>query len=866
METIYPLTQTEQLQNLLKTSKIGILASLLVGLVIVFAERTIYNPSIIIIWYVSLLLISLIRISLIAVYQNAAETDAIKIGVRLRNMRIGAFIAGVIWGSIGILLFSSNDFDHLVFLLFILAGLTAGNTISNASDLPSSIGFSILALSPLTVYLLLDATEAAVHMGIALVLYFGFLVIIGRSVNASINQSSIMQHKAEASEKEAWLSEERYRLILQHTPAGVLHYNKELIITYCNERFAQVMRAPRERLIGLDMNTLKDQRILPPLREAIEGKEGSYEGEYRSTLSDTQLWVIMHYAPLCDTDGTVEGGIAIIEDITERKTAEDETNKLLANLRQAEKIAQIGNWHLDLCSNNLEWSDEIFNIFELDKETFVPTYEAFLNVIHPDDRIEVSHAYENSLITKQKYEITHRLLMSDGRIKYVNEQCETKFDSNGTPLCSLGTVQDISEQMEYQIRLEKSEDTLLYLLKMSPIAVRIAKSEGSEVVFANEAYARLIQADISTVLGKNPKNYYTNKEEYDAFVAQINNKEVIYNRLVELYINNQTIWALASYMPIEFEGESCVLGWFYDITEEKNLQKKLEVQRDEFKAIFNNSKDGIAILDKDSNFLDFNDAYLEMTGFTREELLSKTGIALSAPEDIERSVEAMKTIFELGFIKGFEKTCIVKDGKQIYINMTATLLPDKKRVLVSTKDVTVMKEHALQLEYIAHYDALTGLPNRILEADRLHQGMIQTLRRGERLAVLYLDLDGFKAVNDNYGHPIGDQLLIALSARMKKALREGDTLCRLGGDEFVAILVDLHDMSDAIPIIHRLLEAASQPIKLNDLMVQVSASIGVAFYPQVDEVDGDHLIRQADQAMYVAKQSGKNRYHVFDAK
>jgi len=100
---------------------------------------------------------------------------------------------------------------------------------------------------------------------------------------------------------------------------------------------------------------------------------------------------------------------------------------------------------------------------------------------------------------------------------------------------------------------------------------------------------------------------------------------------------------------------------------------------------------------------------------------------------------------------------------------------------------------------------------------------------------------------------------------MKQALREGDTLCRLGGDEFVAILVDLDDTVNAIPIIHRLLEAASQPITLGSLLVHVSASIGVTFYPQKDEVDGDQLIRQADQAMYIAKQSGKNRYHLFNA-
>ena len=255
-----------------------------------------------------------------------------------------------------------------------------------------------------------------------------------------------------------------------------------------------------------------------------------------------------------------------------------------------------------------------------------------------------------------------------------------------------------------------------------------------------------------------------------------------------------------------------------------------------------------------------------MTGYTREELLKKNCISLSAPEDIERSIEALKSIFEVGFIKGFEKTCVVKDGKQLYINMTATLMPDKQRVLVSTKDISAMKEHARQLEFLAHYDALTGLPNRILESDRLRQGMIQTQRRGERLAVVYLDLDGFKAVNDNYGHTIGDQLLIDLSARMKHALREGDTLARLGGDEFVAILVDLNDTSDAEPIIHRLLEAASQPVKIGNLMVQVSASIGVTFYPQENEVDGDQLIRQADQSMYIAKQSGKNRYHIFDSK
>jgi diguanylate cyclase (GGDEF)-like protein/PAS domain S-box-containing protein len=742
--------------------------------------------------------------------------------------------------------------------------LTAGNAVSNASDLAGSIGFSILALLPVSVGLFLSEKNIFLDMGLAILLYFALMVVIGRFINKNMIRSSIMQYKAELSEKEAWASEERYRLILQHSPAGILHYNKDLIITYCNDRFGDLLKTPKENLIGLDMKTLKDQRILPPLRAAIEGHEGSYEGEYRSTISDILLWLIMFYAPLRDADGMIDGGIAIIEDITERKVAEKESSKLLNNLIQAEKIAKIGNWHLDLQDNTLEWSDEIYNIFELDKNRFQPTYDAFINIIHPDDRIKVASAYENSLVTKQKYEITHRLQMEDGRIKYVYEQCETRFDPSGKPLCSLGTVQDVSEQIQNQIRLEKSENTLLSLLEMSPIAVRIAKTGGSEVVYANDAYARLIHADKTTVLGKNPKNYYANKHDYDEILMLISSQEIIYDKLVELYINNQTVWALASYMPIEFEGEACVLGWFYDITEEKNLQQKLEQQKEEFETIFNISKDGIAILDLESNFLDFNESYLEMTGFTREKLLATSCIALSIPEDSERAKEAMKGVIEHGYVKGFEKTCIVNNKKHVTINMTLTLLPDKQRILISTKDITANKEYERELEYGAHYDALTGLPNRVLKSDRLRQAMIQSQRRETKVAVLYLDLDGFKEVNDHYGHPVGDQLLIALSERMKQVLRDGDTLSRLGGDEFVAIIVDMNDTAGAIPIIHRLLEAASKPINVGDLIIQVSASIGVTFYPQYDNVDGDQLIRQADQAMYEAKQSGKNRYHIFD--
>ena len=181
------------------------------------------------------------------------------------------------------------------------------------------------------------------------------------------------------------------------------------------------------------------------------------------------------------------------------------------------------------------------------------------------------------------------------------------------------------------------------------------------------------------------------------------------------------------------------------------------------------------------------------------------------------------------------------------------------------QDIVKRKEYENTLEQIAHYDVLTKLPNRTLLADRLRQAMTQSQRRGRQVAVAFVDLDGFKAINDNYGHTIGDQLLVTLAGRMKQALRDVDTLARFGGDEFIAVLLDLDNSASCVPLLNRLLDAASTPIQLSDNLIQISASIGVTLYPQTNDMEADQLLRQADQAMYQAKLSGKGRYHFFDA-
>jgi diguanylate cyclase (GGDEF)-like protein len=178
-------------------------------------------------------------------------------------------------------------------------------------------------------------------------------------------------------------------------------------------------------------------------------------------------------------------------------------------------------------------------------------------------------------------------------------------------------------------------------------------------------------------------------------------------------------------------------------------------------------------------------------------------------------------------------------------------------------DISILKEHEAELDHIAHYDMLTAVPNRRLLSDRLNQAIARAKRVGKRLAVCYLDLDGFKPINDQFGHEGGDRMLIEIARRLESVSRTDDTVARLGGDEFVLLWNNISNEADCIQALGRVLTETSEPMMLEGEPVSVSASIGVTLYPD-DNVDADSLLRHADHAMYSAKQLGKNRYQMFD--
>ncbi len=284
-------------------------------------------------------------------------------------------------------------------------------------------------------------------------------------------------------------------------------------------------------------------------------------------------------------------------------------------------------------------------------------------------------------------------------------------------------------------------------------------------------------------------------------------------------------------------------------------------------SVFKHSQEGIVVTDMYNHIIDANPASLRLSGYSREEVLGKDPRMFSSGNHPRSFYTTMwKAINEFGHWQG-EIQNRKKSGEfyteQLSIDVVSDRDGNLQHYVAAFSDISYLKEHAMALKEIAYNDALTGLPNRLLLQDRMQQALSHAKRQGKQIAVCYLDLDGFKPVNDNHGHQAGDQILIEVARRLQQNLRTGDTVARLGGDEFVLLMLDIRSTSELEQLLARVLKTIAEPYALQDTTLTLFASIGIATHPP-DSEEADTLLRHADQAMYAAKQSGKNRYAFFD--
>ncbi|MGB9301718.1 MAG: diguanylate cyclase, partial [Anaerolineae bacterium] len=295
-------------------------------------------------------------------------------------------------------------------------------------------------------------------------------------------------------------------------------------------------------------------------------------------------------------------------------------------------------------------------------------------------------------------------------------------------------------------------------------------------------------------------------------------------------------------------------------------QAHLQKSEERFRKMADNILDGLTIVE-DGAVVYVNDRASEIFGYSRDELMQMQDLDLVAPEDRERMEMVAQEARQSGRMPvEMEFWAVRKDGSQCYISNRYTSGSHRDigaQSYVVTTDVTERKREQDTIRRLAFHDPLTGLPNRALFNDRVDVALARARRDGDRLAVLLMDLDHFKEVNDNLGHTTGDQLLQAVGERLTALLRESDTICRMGGDEFLILLTGITAADAVTKVAHRVLESIRRPFVIDGHELKITTSLGIASYPD-DAEDIDTLIKQTDFAMYLAKERGRDNYQRYN--
>ena len=411
-------------------------------------------------------------------------------------------------------------------------------------------------------------------------------------------------------------------------------------------------------------------------------------------------------------------------------------------LREAQHLARLGSWEMDLKSNSLTWSDEVFKIFEIDpKKAPIPlTYEFFLNYVHPEDSYRVKQAYQDSIQNHTVYDVTHRIRIDDGRTKHVHERGETFYDPDGKPLYSVGTIQDITEQFLVAAKLREAA------------------------------------------------------------------------------------------------------------------------------AVFRSTAEGVVITDLNGMILDVNQAFSDITGYSRSDVLGKSPRILKSGKHSRKFYEKLwQELTTKGRWRG-EIWNRNKENKVYPELLTISSVEDdhgQARGYVGVfSDISSLKQSQQELFNLAHHNALTQLPNRRLLNNRLEKEIKKSFHQQQSLAVLFIDLDRFKQINDSLGHGMGDLLLQEVARRLNQCVRSSDMVAHLNGDEFVVLLENPKTLENVTEVTQKLMRTVAAPITLDGQEIYITASVGICLFPQ-DGQEAALLLRNADTAMYHAKAQGRNIYRFY---
>ena len=555
-----------------------------------------------------------------------------------------------------------------------------------------------------------------------------------------------------------------------------------------------------------------------------------------------------------------------VDDVESDRTLRD----LARSLQESQRIAGLGSYVLNLQTKLWSSSDVLDEIFGIERN-YERSVEGWIALIHPEDRASMAVYFEQDVLGRDElFDREYRIVRQNDRApRWVHGMGRLERDGAGKPVFMRGTIQDITERKRTEADLRQNEELLQLFIQHAPAALAMFDRD-MRYIAVSRRWCDDFSLHGSDIIGRSHYEIFPDiPQRWLSIHRRALGGETIKSDEDRFERSDGSVQHLRWEVRPWLTGTGA-LGGIIIFTEDITARKRSESRLQLAASVFTHASEGIVIADPAGTILDVNDAFTRITGYSRDEAVgSRTNLLRSGRHSKEFYANMWRDLIESGHWSG-EIWNRGKDGRIFPEMLTITAVRDSagntQQYVALFSDISSTKEHEQELRRAALYDLLTGLPNRMHLRERLHHAITQAERRGSTLAVVCLDLDNFKSINDRYGHTVGDELLTTVAHRMKSTMRHDDTLARLGGDEFIAVLRGFANPDQCLPAVGHLLEAASQPVLIGDVSLQLSASAGIACYPQSEDVDADQLLRQATQALYQSKISGKNRYHLYDSR
>jgi diguanylate cyclase (GGDEF)-like protein/PAS domain S-box-containing protein len=612
-------------------------------------------------------------------------------------------------------------------------------------------------------------------------------------------------------------------------------------------------------------------RVMASLNAFVASTDTTLEDQFRINHKNGKyIWIFARSEKQLDASGKMIRLIGSHMDITKRKVAELTLTQSESMFRGTFDQAAVGIAHVGLDGSWLRVNGKLCDIVGYSEDELL--HLTFQDITHPDDLdLDLNYVWRMLAGEISTYTMEKRYIRKSGDIVWVNLTVSLIRKIDGDPDYFIAVVEDITDRKRVETLLVNERERIKAILDKvgDPIFV---KDNDHRIVLANPAFYEMFGIDESSAIGKtlaemvpaDEREHFlaVDRRVLDTGRADISEESLTLNDSTRTVVTTKTRF-------IDSQGDRYIVGSIHDITERKLIDAQVRIAATVF-----DSQEGMTVTDANATILRVNPAFTRITGYTSEEAVGQNPrILKSGRQDDDFYVHMWDRIVREGVWEG-EIWNRRKNGEIYPEYLIITAVKDDTgavtNYVATFNDITLSKASAEEIKNLAFYDQLTSLPNRRLLLDRLRKALATLSRSGREGALLFLDLDNFKNLNDTLGHDIGDLLLRQVAGRLTACVREGDTVARLGGDEFVVMLEDLSERdieaaAQAGVIANKIITALNQPYQLDIHSYQNTPSIGITLIREYDQ-GVEELLKQADIAMYQSKKDGRNTIRFFDPK